>query len=44
MPPAEATALLARHQWREGDVALLEAVAARLGVQVPEPASGGWSS
>jgi hypothetical protein len=24
-----------RHQWREGDVALLQAAAARLGVQVP---------
>ena len=35
MPAAEATKLLTRHQWREGDVALLEAVAARLGVQVP---------
>jgi hypothetical protein len=37
MPPAEATSLLTRHQWREGDVALLRAAAARLGVQVPEP-------
>ena len=37
MPAAEAVSLLARHQWREGDVALLEAAAARLGVQVPEP-------
>ena len=35
MPPAEATKLLTRHQWREGDVALLKVVAARLGVQVP---------
>jgi hypothetical protein len=35
MPAAEATSLLARHQWREGDVALLEAAAVRLGVQVP---------
>jgi hypothetical protein len=34
MPAAEATKLLTRHQWREGDVALLEAAAARLGVQV----------
>jgi hypothetical protein len=34
MPAAEATKLLARSQWREGDVALLEAVAARLGVSV----------
>jgi hypothetical protein len=37
MPAAEAVKLMTRHQWREGDVALLEAVAARLGVQVPEP-------
>lgn len=33
--PAEATKLLTRHQWREGDVEHLEAVAARLGLQVP---------
>jgi hypothetical protein len=32
MPPAEATKLLTRHQWREGDVARLEAAAARLGL------------
>ena len=32
MPPAEATKLLRSHQWREGDVALLQAAAARLGV------------
>ena len=37
MPAAEATKLLRSHQWREGDVARLEAVVARLGVQVPEP-------
>ncbi len=37
MPPAEATSLLTRRQWREGDVALLEAAAARLGVQAPGP-------
>jgi hypothetical protein len=37
MPPADATKLLTRHQWREGDVAQLEAAAARLEVQVPEP-------
>src|SRR5215216_2061838 len=36
MPAAEATKLLTRHQWREGDVALLAAAAARLGV----PAQG----
>ena len=35
MPAAEATKLLHGHQWREGDVALLEAAAARLGLQVP---------
>ena len=33
MPVAEATKLLTRHQWREGDVVLLEAAAARLGLQ-----------
>jgi hypothetical protein len=32
MPPAEATGLLTRHRWREGDVALLAAAAARLGL------------
>ena len=36
MPPAEATSLLTRRQWREGDVARLEAAAARLGLQVPD--------
>ena len=35
MPALEATKLLTRHQWREGDVALLQAAAARLGLQVP---------
>ena len=30
MPAAEATKLLTRRQWREGDVALLQAAAARL--------------
>ena len=35
MPAREATSLLTRHQWREGDVALLQAAAMRLGVQVP---------
>jgi hypothetical protein len=35
MPAQEATKLLTRHQWREGDVARLEAAAARLGLQVP---------
>jgi hypothetical protein len=34
MPAADATKLLTRTQWREGDVALLQAVAARLGVPV----------
>src|SRR3712207_9388036 len=36
LPAAEAAKLLTRHQWREGDVALLTAAAARLGV----PAKG----
>src|SRR4051812_39795571 len=35
MPAREATSLLTRHQWREGDVARLLASATRLGVQVP---------
>jgi hypothetical protein len=32
LPATEAAKLLIRHQWREGDVALLQAAAARLGV------------
>ena len=36
MPAAEATKLLTRHQWREDDLPRLKAVAARLGVSVPE--------
>ena len=35
MPTADAAKLLRGHQWREGDVALLEAAAAWLGLQVP---------
>ena len=35
MSAPEAAKLLNRHQWREGDVTLLQAAAARLGVQVP---------
>jgi hypothetical protein len=35
LPATEATKLLTRHQWREDDVARLEAAAARLGMQVP---------
>jgi hypothetical protein len=35
MPTGEATALLSRKQWREGDVALLEAAAARLALPKP---------
>jgi hypothetical protein len=37
MPALEATKLLTRHRWHEGDVARLEAAAARLGVRVPNP-------
>jgi hypothetical protein len=44
MPAAEATSLLTRRQWREGDVARLEAAAGRLGLQVPQPASSDWPS
>jgi hypothetical protein len=36
MPAPEAAKLLNRHQWREGDVELLETAAARLGLQVPD--------
>jgi hypothetical protein len=32
MPAHEATSLLRRQQWREGNVALLQGAAARLGV------------
>ena len=39
IPAPEATKLLTRRQWREGDVALLEAAAERLGLQTP----GRWS-
>jgi hypothetical protein len=34
MPADEAQKLLTRRQWREGDVALLQAAAARLGLNV----------
>src|SRR5215213_2589541 len=40
MPAAEATGLLTRHQLREGDVALLSAAAARLGLPADEVAAG----
>src|SRR4051812_30487516 len=36
MSATEATKLLRGNQWREGGVARLEAVAARLGLQVPD--------
>lgn len=35
MSVPEAAKLLARHRWHEGDVAALQAAAARLGLQVP---------
>src|SRR3954462_14614520 len=35
MPAAEATSLLTRPQWREGDVARLQAAAAQLGILAP---------
>ncbi len=34
MPVAEANGVLNRRQWREGDVALLQAAAARLGLSI----------
>ena len=37
MPAAEAVKLMNRQQWRQGDVALLQAAVARLGAQVPGP-------
>lgn len=40
MPAAEAASLINRHHWREGDLLLLEAVATRLGLHVPE--LGSW--
>ena len=40
MPAAEATKLLTRHQWREGDVALLGAAAARLGLPADDISAG----
>ena len=40
MTTAEATKLLNRHQWREGDVALLSAAAARLGLPADEISAG----
>lgn len=39
LPEADAVKLLNRKLWREGDVALLEAVAMRLGLY---PAKAGW--
>jgi hypothetical protein len=40
MPAVEATKLLTRHQWREGDVALLTAAAARLGLPIAGTPAG----
>ncbi|TDH60102.1 hypothetical protein E2C06_23975 [Dankookia rubra] len=37
MPAAEAAGLLTRRQWRAGDVAALQAVAERLGLNVALP-------
>ncbi len=37
LPPAEAVSLLTRRQWRAGDVAALQAVAGRLGLDVASP-------
>ncbi len=44
LPVTEAVRLLPRRQWREGDVEALQAVASRLGLEVPleglDPAAG----
>ena len=37
LPATEAVGLLTRRQWRAGDVAVLQAVADRLGLQVALP-------
>ena len=37
LPAAEAMGLLTRRQWRAGDVAALQAVAGRLGLEVLPP-------
>ena len=37
LPATEAVSLLTRRQWREGDVAALQAVAKRLGLEVVLP-------
>ena len=44
MPLADLRALLTRKQWREGDVALLEAAATHLGLRVLGPTSDSWPS
>ena len=40
LPAAEAVGLLTRRQWRAGDVAALQAIAARLGLEVALPELG----
>ncbi len=40
LPAAEAVSLLTRRQWRPGDVAALQVVAARLGLEVALPELG----
>jgi hypothetical protein len=40
MPAVEATKLLARHHWRDGDVALLTAAAVRLGLPLSGTPAG----
>ena len=40
LPAAEAAGLLRRKQWREGDLAVLRAVASRLGLEVALPELG----
>ncbi|MDO9713045.1 hypothetical protein [Paracraurococcus lichenis] len=42
MPAQEAVKLLNRRQWREGDIALLQDAAVRLGIVVPGPPTNPW--
>jgi hypothetical protein len=44
MPATEAVKLLRGQKWREGDVALLQVAAARLGVQVRQPPGGRYGA
>ncbi len=42
LPAAEAVSLLTRRQWPAGDIAALQAVAGRLGLEVVPPDANLW--